>query len=322
MASASSKDQPTRIFLWIIARTNSTVFTKCMTFVEGVQVWYEPYLSCALNETMWNPEFKKGDPVADKFRQTLKENEASDKMKEIRADMKPKVESSSFINYQEKFKYPWVKEQLELPEPSKDFVFIKDHSFAIVDHMEALPDVPTRHTFIIRHPRQVYTSLKNVMATRMHFDGIGWEQCHLGQEAVFAPAKDLFKLHHRLWKYVKEKYETDPIVIDGQDLLSQPEVILPKYFQRLGIPFKESYLSWEASPDKPAKCWKGSADFVLLEAQTGVTSRAVQSTQFTPPKVPRGTPSRPEWTITPELKEYTEDAMPFYEEMYKHRIKP
>lgn len=321
--AASSSQEPTRIFLWIVVRSNSTVFTKCMTFVDGVQVWYEPYLACALNDTFYNPEFKKGDKVAEKMRDTLRKNEASEKMKAVREDIRVKVEpSSDFIFYQETFKYSWLKEQLEKQEPNKKFVFIKDHSFAIENHMDALPNVPCRHAFLIRHPRQVYTSFKDVISKRVDFDGIPWDKCHVGNEAVFAPVGDLFQIHHRVWKHFQKNCDHEPIVIDGHDLLSHPEAILPKFFEKMGIPFKESYLEWEESPKRTAETWKGSADFVLLEAQVGATVRAVNSSRFIAPKLPRGTPSKEEWTITPELKEYIEAAMPFYEEMYESRLKP
>lgn len=50
-----------RIFLWIIPRTCSTVLSKCMTFVDGVQVWMEPYMACHMNDTCYNPTFGEGN---------------------------------------------------------------------------------------------------------------------------------------------------------------------------------------------------------------------------------------------------------------------
>lgn len=113
--------------------------------------------------------------------------------------------------------------------------------------------------------------------------------------------------------------DPDPIIIDSFDLTSKPEVILPKYFKRLGIPFKDSYLRWEGDPELVYSSWKGSSEAVIVGSQTNALAPAVQSTRFEPPKYPRGT-SKPQWKITDELKEYIEDAIPFYEEMYANRL--
>lgn len=50
------RDGPRRVFLWSIPRSRSTVFVKCMSFVENVQVWYEPYLYSYHNELLTHPD--------------------------------------------------------------------------------------------------------------------------------------------------------------------------------------------------------------------------------------------------------------------------
>ncbi|KAJ8039925.1 hypothetical protein HOLleu_14082 [Holothuria leucospilota] len=220
---------------------------------------------------------------------------------------------------QETFSYPWLKEQLEIDTKDKKYVFIKDESFAIKDHVEYLPDVPTRHAFLIRHPQEVYTSFKNASVNAADFIQFSWEDYHIGDNLPYMPVKDLYKEHYDNWKYVMENLDSDPVIIDGFDLASQPEVILPKFFEKLGVPYKESYLQWNGDPELVYSTWRGSSEFVILGSKTTATSRAVESTRFEPPKYPRGT-SRPEWKITDELKEYIEGAMPYYEEMYENRL--
>ncbi|KAJ8039595.1 hypothetical protein HOLleu_17368 [Holothuria leucospilota] len=317
----SSSQKPKLIFLWIVPRTCSTALSKCMTFVDDTEVWAEPYMACHFNETFYNPNFRKGDPVADRMRETLKKNEASETMRALRKEMATKIEKSPNLIDQKDISYQWLKEQLEKSDSEKKFIFVKDQSLAINNHFEYLPDVPTHHTFMIRHPREIYPSYKSMTWKRLDFDGTKtWDEWHAADDSPFLPVRDLFQIHRKIWKHFRETSDNEPIIIDGYDLASKPEVILPKYFERLGIPFKKSYLKWDPSQNIIEKKWKGSADMVLMEPKTVVYARAVKSSAFEPPKVPRGTPSNPEWTITPELEEMIDGALPFYEEMFQARL--
>lgn len=214
-----------------------------------------------------------------------------------------------------------MKERLEKPEPDKNFIFIKDQSMAIDEHLEYLPQVPaSRQTFLIRHPQEVYVSCKLATVKRLFIDSKQWEASHLGNILPFIPVSDVFKIHHKLWKHFLNA-EDEPVILDAHDLMSHPDIVLPKYFEKIGIPFKKSYLNWDGNMEVILDKWKGSGDIVLLEAmmKSGFTSKAAESTKFDPPSYPRGT-SNPELPVTSELKEYIENSMPFYEEMYAHRL--
>lgn len=279
----------------------------------------EPYYTCVMNETVKNPEWGVGIPAMDKMRALIAQFEHHEEfvaMKEKEVEMANKYKN---VFQPSDFNYPWLKKQLEIDPKDKKVVFIKDQSFAINDRLEYLPDVPTRHTFLIRHPQEVYTSLKHICTNNVDFLTLPWDEFHLGNDLPYLPIKDLFKIHRDHWKFVKENLDPDTVIIDSFDLTSKPEAILPKYLKNLGIPFKESYLQWEGDPELVFSSWRGSSEAVLTAPQTKVTGRAVESTRFDPPKYPRGT-SRPEWKITDELKEYIEGAMPYYEEMYANRL--
>lgn len=73
MADEKERQRPTRVFMWMVPRTNSTVFTKCMSFVDNTEVWNEPYMACLMNDTFYNPEWGKGDPVIDKLKEHMAE---------------------------------------------------------------------------------------------------------------------------------------------------------------------------------------------------------------------------------------------------------
>ena len=51
-----------RVIMWCIPRSVSTAFTKCMSFVDGAEIWLEPYaMSKGLQDLydMFHPEDKK-----------------------------------------------------------------------------------------------------------------------------------------------------------------------------------------------------------------------------------------------------------------------
>lgn len=273
-----------------------------------------------MNETINNPNWGKGIPNVKQFRADLEEFTKNEEYVALKQLEEKKEKEYDNIWQPNIFNYPWLKQQLEIDPEGKKIIFIKEESFAIKDRLEFLPDVPTRHAFIIRHPQEVFPSFKNMLVNGMNFAKVPeWDDVHLGDGAPYMPIKDLFQIHHNHWKYVTENLDPDPIIIDGFDLINKPEVILPKFFEKLGIPYKESYLHWEGDPEFVYSSWKGSSEFVVFESQNVITSRAVQSTRFEPPKYARGTP-RPEWKLTDELKEYIEAAMPYYDEMYANRL--
>ncbi|KAJ8038298.1 hypothetical protein HOLleu_15680 [Holothuria leucospilota] len=314
--------KPLRVFLWIVPRVNSTAMTKCLSFMDDTVVWMEPYMTCRLNETMYNPDFKKGDPAAEKMRENFARLNKMEEVITFMTEMDRKAKEHDNIFEQEVFLFPWVKTQLEADEPGKKYIFIKDQACAINEHLESLPEnVPTRHCFLIRHPGEVYPSLKNMAAHSSNPLGkpVPWDECHAANELPYLPVEDLFKIQYELWKYVKEHLDPDTIILDGHDLASNPDVMLPKFLEKLGVPYKESYLQWPGDEELVFSSWKGSVQTVIMAAQMIATSRAVQSTQFDPPRNKRGF-SKPEWKITDELKQFVEKSLPYYEEMFANRL--
>ncbi|KAJ8039905.1 hypothetical protein HOLleu_14056 [Holothuria leucospilota] len=317
--NSSMNNKPLRVFLWVVPRTNSTVFTKCMSFVDNTEVWMEPFMACYMNETFYNPEWGVEIPQMVKLRAFMEEIKKKEEFLALKEKEIEKTMQYTNVWLQDKIRYPWLKQQLELHPKDKQFVFIKDQSSAINDHLEYLPDVPTRHTFLIRHPQEMYPSLKNMSVNNIDFAKLSWDEFHIGDDAPHFPMKELFQTHCKLWKYVKKNLDPEAIIIDGFDLTSKPDVVLPKYFQKLGIPYKDSYLHWESDPEIVYSSWKGSSEFVITASKTTATSRAVESTCFDPPKKPRGT-SNPAWKMTEDLKECIAYSMPYYEEMYANRL--
>ncbi|PIK58873.1 hypothetical protein BSL78_04185 [Apostichopus japonicus] len=181
----------------------------------------EPYMASNLNETIFSPTWRKGDPAIDKMRSEAKIAEEQSHYKDIKQRELEKVERYPNVWTQQTFSYPWAKKQLEINPQGKQFVFIKDQSCAIYDYMDYLPDVPTRHAFLIRHPMETYPSLKNVMIneTFIDFGKVSWDESDLTDVVPYLPVKGFFEIHRNMWKKLKENGGPEPIIIDGHDSL-------------------------------------------------------------------------------------------------------
>lgn len=242
-------------------------------------------------------------------------------MKAAREKVAQELKDFPNLIAQKDISYSWLQKQLEKTTPDKKFILVKDQSHAIMNHLQYLPSVPTRHIFIIRHPREVYPSWKNMTMRRLDVAGTkSWEEWHVADDIPNFPVKDFFQIHHRLWKHFRNNADFQPVIVDGHDLTTKPEVILPKLFGKLEIPYKESYLEWEEGAEILKRKWRGSADIVLLDQFLAVYTQATNSSKFELPKFPRGTPSNPSWKITPDLDEVIEGALPYYIEMYEARL--
>ncbi|KAJ8041700.1 hypothetical protein HOLleu_12590 [Holothuria leucospilota] len=53
-----------RIFIWCWPRTVSTAVGKCLSNVDGVQFWFEPYQNCFSNEMHKIVAAPEEDPLA------------------------------------------------------------------------------------------------------------------------------------------------------------------------------------------------------------------------------------------------------------------
>lgn len=56
MAENGTTSEPNKIFMWIHPRSLSTSFEKCVGFMEGAQIWHEPYVTCYFNQLFNDPK--------------------------------------------------------------------------------------------------------------------------------------------------------------------------------------------------------------------------------------------------------------------------
>jgi len=141
------------------------------------------------------------------------------------------------------------------------------------------------HTFIIRHPREVIPS---------HF-ALNPE---LGRDAIG------FARLHDLYLAVAEASGTEPVVVDSDDLVAQPERTTRVYCERVGLPFHADRLSWQ--PKIPEE-WRKTERWHRGAGRTSGFVRTQTVYDITVDNHPR-------------LAEYYRYHLPFYEYLYKRRL--
>ncbi|KAJ8024260.1 hypothetical protein HOLleu_36946 [Holothuria leucospilota] len=277
-----------------------------------MQVWFEPYVVCHHNITFRNPKYLAGDAVFEACRKNFllykkKKSEEVDKLG-YRDNLFP----------DEIFSYTWVKSQLEKPDPRKNFIFVKAMIHAVdgIPEREYLPEVKFKHTFLIRNPISVYPSLKKSLVNFFPLSSQRKiDDYNLLEDFPFYSAEKLFQKLHDMWTKIQHRDGEVPTVIDADDLANHPEILLPKYFDAVGFPWRDDLLSWDAKPDIIRE-WKCSHSFVKNPTRSSFFAGAVHSSRF----IPREKPLPEVEDMTEDLQECIYASLPFYEELSKNKL--
>lgn len=182
-----------------------------------------------------------------------------------------------------------VKDILKRAE--KRPVFVKGMALHVVHKMPLTMLKSFSNTFLIRHPKDVilshYSKVKDFTFKELGYGNL-----------------------YKLFNHVNQLNGNEkPIVIDADDLVENPEGIVRSYCERLGIPFLPSSLSWELNKlPKSLTWWQEGAWHESLKRSSGFTSKK----QYYPTKIEEN----------PRLLDFLKRSLPFYEELYKHRIRP
>ena len=152
-----------------------------------------------------------------------------------------------------------------------------------------------KHTFLIRNPKKAIPSLYKACSESGY---------NCNDEELHG-----FSAMHELYSLVQQRRHPSPVVIDADDLLSDPEKIMRKYCIATGLPFKESMLTWtprsfpEWEFDTTFRIWHGT----VIES-SGFIPRTVSSSR---PSVD-GLPAK--------IQAAVKEAIPHYEAMYGVRM--
>ncbi|KAJ8050389.1 Branched-chain-amino-acid aminotransferase-like protein 2 [Holothuria leucospilota] len=233
--------------------------------MDGAEVWHEPYLNSFINHVNSSPELLQRYPKIDK---TSREAEEAS------------VKDGGTLQPLSVFRYDWVQEQLEAPlKKEKTFLFVKDLPLAMDGHFDKLPRVPFKHTFIIRSPFRSAPSLRKDCLDLFKYEG-NIDEFNMIEGNPYTPIDLPNPNHlHAFWQYIRNTIDPNPVVIDSDDLQNFPEQILRKYCEAVGIPFKTTYLKWDAG-EKPFKGINGPLRLVADGAYSFVN--AVSSSCFLP----------------------------------------
>ena len=169
------------------------------------------------------------------------------------------------------------------PVFSKDFPLYIDHMWD--DEMLSY----FTHSFLIRNPAMTITSMYDK-----------WPDFH-EKEVGFAEQRALFER-------ILDKTGTPPPVIDSDDLLENPAVIVQKWCEAVGLPFIESALSWEPGARDEVSWWDGGSFHANLRNSDGLKPQ------------PRKSYIKIEEAPT-RVQEVYERVMPHYEFLHQHRIR-
>jgi hypothetical protein len=140
------------------------------------------------------------------------------------------------------------------------------------------------HGFLIRDPYEMLTSLIKVTP-------------HPTLEDTGLPQQ------WELFSKLRHESEVAPVVLDAQDVLTDPAGMLRQLCERLELPFEEAMLSWQAGPRNTDGVW-AKHWYAAVEASTGFQ------------------PYRPKSvSLPPALKPLLNECMKYYERLYEARIR-
>ncbi|PIK46295.1 hypothetical protein BSL78_16827 [Apostichopus japonicus] len=213
--------------------------------------------------------------------------------------------------------HEYIKEQLEKPlDEGKKFLLIKDMAFGIDGHHHQLPKGRFRHTFLIRDPNRTALSARKLLAHLYDYKGDLDKFTEIGSGNPFI-SWDMLSVDplYNLYKYVKENIEPNPVVIDADELQNNPDVMLKKYCEAIGIPWDDKYLSWNASDDY-LKYFHGAIEQIVWGKNEGVYKLAFESTKLLPAK------SKPPAKVPSCCEGYAKEFREGYKIMFEDRIKP
>ena len=128
---------------------------------------------------------------------------------------------------------------------------------------------------------------------------------HLKLNPDFTLVETGYEELHKLFEMVVDTTGEIPAIVDGEDLIDDPYGVVKGYCEVAGIPFMPEALTWDVG-FKPE--WKTWEEWHLDTAKSTGFIKDMEPFDFTVCDVPR-------------LSEMYDQCWPFYEALYKHRIR-
>ncbi|XP_072051782.1 uncharacterized protein [Amphiura filiformis] len=293
-----SQENLQRVYIWALPRTLGTALVKCLSYVDGIQIVYEPCVSAY----HYGPE---ADTERKSFVAQYMENAIANQM----------ALENAFDD--EKCTYDWIKHELEADYPGKKSLLVKDIVYCLDEKYDVLP-AGFRYAFLIRHPYRVLPSWKSIVG-RLLPEDIDINYISMKDFHKFNNQPEAYEMQYNLFNYIKENLDPNVVVIDADDLQSNPSSILRQFCQGVGIPYDDSLLKWPGDQDI-VKAWKASRINLqgnFLQNEGGFYEAALKSTHFFPA---RPLPDRSE--LPKDIQDAADYSMQFYDKMREMCLKP
>lgn len=143
-----------------------------------------------------------------------------------------------------------VAAQLTGPVPGGKSIYYQKHmTHHLLPHIERDWLLALTNCFLIRRPAEVIISLAKVLPNATI------EQTGIPQQ-------------HALFQYIRDRTGQIPPVIDARDVLTDPERVLSRLCERVGVPFTDAMLSWPAGPRDTDGIWSKHW-YASVEKSTG-----------------------------------------------------
>ena len=281
---ASNLKDPRRVILWGVPRCLSTAFMRAISNVDDFLVWYEPYLM-------------------------VQKAQGSPELPEAMTSVDPAMIPDHFYNFfDESHTYSWVKDQLEGSFPGKKLVFVKEMVEGIHGHYEDLPK-GYRHTIMIRHPLKVFISLKKMYQA---FMGDVPDLDILPETTI--PPGYFFKEMCEFVDHIKSSgMETNPIIIDADDLQANPDEVMKIYCKKVDIPYDDRIVKWTGNVSFDN--WMAPKEVTAMFLTQGVHKKSRRSEGFSPPSE---LPSRAD--VPADVLRVADASMEYYDKLYAQRL--
>jgi hypothetical protein len=184
--------------------------------------------------------------------------------------------------------------------PGKAAVFVKDFAFSIAGKYEAFKDKNYVHSFLIRNPKRVIMSYYKLMGDNLD----NFKETRSRGEIGIFQLRDFYF-------FLKEHLNIDPVIIDADDLLANPEGMMELYCNKVGLTYKRGMTKWD-SGSAWGPNWKDDIFFSDLRW----VDAAVESSGF---KEPTPLPTVPD-DLPTDFIECLEECLKPYNELYRLRM--
>ncbi|XP_054768972.2 uncharacterized protein LOC129276610 [Lytechinus pictus] len=309
-------EEQVKVSLWCVPRSLSTVLTKCLGAIDGMEVYFELFSYVELTSKMFESAM-----MGRKLPFKLVGNEKDyERMIEI-WNANPMMVSADRKLIPRRISCHDIKQDLQ--NATSKYIFHKEMGY-IVDHVQDYLPEGFRYVFLIREPSRVFASFrKSILAAKasqdqnknyMHEDKFDIVR----DDGIGVRPKSWYEKEYQLWKYVQEHIDPNPIIIDAFDLVSEPQKILKVFCEDVGFPYSDGLLQWAPSNEFP-KNFVTPVENMLSGIGAQFYATAFKSTRFTAPRLESGPLPRDQ--LTDDIIECVDHSMPFYREMYENRLR-